>query len=269
MDGIHPKNLSAQLAYRGVGNPPSAHPTSAISNAFPGLEMDFRNIWRRIFIGIELHEANNLVVSVDEGVDDQVSQLANGYLLVSADGQPVEVPVFGPLYTGAKAEPLPDTTYKETTMPIEWSNALASIVQKAGQEVRCVFRPVKDGREIEVYLTVRSFFVEAQAAIAQEMALPGELSQSLCSPWQNDYRECACFYWAASRPDFVNVEPRPDGSSAGHNWMQRDRTATTPKVYVTDTSIADRNDPRLVSYEDLFRDWEKMLRFEIGGKDAE
>ena len=269
MDGIHPKNLTAQLAYHGVGNPPSAHPSAAISNSFPGLEMDFRNIWRRIFAGIELHEANNLVVSVDEDIDDQVSQLANGYLLVSVEGQPVEVPIMGPRYTGAPAGPLPDTTYNETTMPIEWSNALANIVQKAGQEVRCVFRPVGGGSEVEVYLYVRPFFAEAQAVIAQEMARPGELSQSLCSPWQNDYRECACFYWAASRPDYVNVEPRPNGASTGHNWMQRDRTATTPKVYISDTTIADRNDPRLISYEDLFKDWEKMLRFEIGGNDTE
>src|SRR5262249_9636119 len=44
----------AQLAYRGRGNPPMSHPMSAISNCFPGLEFDFRNIWRRIFVGIVL-----------------------------------------------------------------------------------------------------------------------------------------------------------------------------------------------------------------------
>ena len=41
---IEAKNLTAQLQYRGAGNPPGMHPYSAISNCFPGLEMDFRNV---------------------------------------------------------------------------------------------------------------------------------------------------------------------------------------------------------------------------------
>ena len=58
--------------------------------------------------------------------------------------------------------------------------------------------------------------------IAEDVATPGELTQSLCSPWQNDYRECGCYYWAASRPDYVNVEPTARGTSIGNNWMARD-----------------------------------------------
>ena len=54
---IEPRNLAAQLHYRAAGNPPSTLPESAISNCFPGLEFDFRNIWRRVFEGIEIHEA--------------------------------------------------------------------------------------------------------------------------------------------------------------------------------------------------------------------
>ena len=93
----------------------------------------------------------------------------------------------------------------------------------------------------------------------------GELTQSLCSPWQSDYRECACFYWAATRPDYVNVEAAQDGASAGSNWMQRDRTATTPRVYLPDDWI----DPRLVNYLDLYRHWETSLRFIVGGVDED
>jgi hypothetical protein len=55
---IKAKNLTAQLQYQGTGNPPTTHPHSAISNAFPGLEMDFRNVWRRILKGLQLHEAS-------------------------------------------------------------------------------------------------------------------------------------------------------------------------------------------------------------------
>lgn len=279
MEGVDPKNLSAQMAYRGVGNPPSSHPDACISNAFPGLEMDFRNAWKRIFVGIELHEANNLVVSVDDDADDDVRMLVDGYLLVSADGELIQVPVSGPQIVGGPIVSLPDTTYNDPTMPIERSNALANVIRKAGKEVLCIFRAVTPGTPnmpdtIEVMLRVRPFFatgVDAdgktyqQAVIAREIADPGQLSQSLCSPWQNDYRECGCYYWSATRPDYVNVDTRPDGTSTGHNWMHKDRTPTTPKVYIID----DRKDKRLVTYDELFEDWERQLRFEIGGRDAE
>ena len=81
--------------------------------------------------------------------------------------------------------------------------------------------------------------------------------------WQNDSRECSCFYWAANRPDYVNVEPRADGSSAGNNWMQKNRTATSPKVYIND----DWQDERLLSHLDLVSDWEQALRFIIDNND--
>jgi hypothetical protein len=41
--------------------------------------------------------------------------------------------------------------------------------------------------------------------------------------------------------------------------MQRERTS----VYVAD----DYADSRLVMYDELFRDWETVLRFQVGGKD--
>jgi hypothetical protein len=89
------------------------------------------------------------------------------------------------------------------------------------------------------------------------MAAPGELTQSLCSPWQNDYRECGCYYWAASRPDYVNVESTAQGASIGNNWLARSRD---PKRY-------DVPDAQQVSYEELFRNWQGLLRFVVEGRD--
>jgi hypothetical protein len=109
--------------------------------------------------------------------------------------------------------------------------------------------------------------VNQRVVIAREMAGPGDLTQSLCSPWQNDYRECDCFYWAASRPDFVNVEPGKDGKSKGNNWMQKDRTDSGDKKYISDDEDGVRGNPVLVSYQDLFAAWEENLRFIIAGKD--
>jgi hypothetical protein len=119
-----------------------------------------------------------------------------------------------------------------------------------------------------VEIELRHFFQQAMvnqtqeqlSVIALELVRPGELTQGLCSPWQNDYRECACYYWAASRPDYVNVEDTATGESHGDNWMSIDRTGN----YILD----DRKDPRLWTYDDLFSDWQGRLRFQIDGRDA-
>ncbi|MCA3574354.1 MAG: hypothetical protein IOC86_10590 [Aestuariivirga sp.] len=107
---------------------------------------------------------------------------------------------------------------------------------------------------------MRNFFEDGTAVIAEALAAPGELTQGLCSPWQNDYRECSCYYWASARPDYVNVEPGPDGLSRGDNWFQKKRTGN----YVPD----DHSDKRLVFYGDLFTAWETYLRFQVGGRDV-
>jgi hypothetical protein len=272
---IEAKNLSAQLHYQAAGNPPSTLPQTAISNAFPGLEMDFRNVWKRILVGIELHESSNLVVAVDKSAPPEAHGLAEGYRLMHINDVSVMVEVKGPLYVGGPNVSLPDTTFNDPRMPLEWSNALAVIVHEfSGQMVQCKFESLEEPtKTVQASLMVRPFFDEEEvdgekvrrAVIAKDIAPPGELTQSLCSPWQNDYRECACFYWAATRPDYVNVEARPDGTSTGNNWMQKDRTTETPNVYIVD----DWMDPTLVNYTDLFRHWEKSLRFIIEGMDEE
>ena len=162
-------------------------------------------------------------------------------------------------------------------MPLEWSNALADIIPMAGKKVSCVFENTGGRRKpIRMKLMVRHFFEHGgnskatshqKPVINEALAQPGELTQSLCSPWQNDYRECGCFYWAASRPDYVNVEPGKNGLSAGNNWMEKDRTSSTEKSYITDEADLGTDSPRLIDYQDLFTEWEKHLRFIIGGKD--
>lgn len=255
---IRPLNVSAQLAYRAAGNPPNSLPDTAISNAFPGLEMDVRNVWRRVLEGIVLHESLNFVVDAEP---PELAEL-KGMLLETIAGIAVTAPVTGPDANGVVG-PLSDA-FGNHRMALEWSNALADVLHEhQGRAVLCVFRALDGQHTAERHLTVRRFFEPDSAVIAKDMLAPGDLTQSLCAPWQNDYRECACFYWAANRPDYVNVEPRADGASAGNNWMQKDRTVATPKVYIND----DWQDPRLLSHLDLVTNWEEALRFIIDNQD--
>ena len=263
---IEPTNLTAQMHHRAAGNPPSTLPDAAISNCFPGLEFDFRNIWRRILVGIELHEAHGLVV----GTTNELARL-RGLELVQVADQRVLVEVRGP--RGADADALLDASF------IEWSNALAGVLRSsAGERVTCSFAaaPANPNAPRDpdppivatADLVVRPLFARSEvtdgptAVIDEEVVQPGELTQSLCSPWQNDYRECGCYYWAASRPDYVNRESTPQGPSIGNDWMAR---SYSPKVYHEPDSGAD---PQQLSYEDLFDDWQGLLRFIVGGRDS-
>jgi hypothetical protein len=279
MNEIDPLNLSAQVAYRAAGNPPPTTPATAISNCFPGLECDFRNVWRHIFEGIVLHESDNYVVAIE---DEKFNDLRLCRLLYVED-DPLLVQVRGPTAPGTDPVVLGTTN-------LEWSNALAAKLSTPGAEFTCFFTnepadveprimddftPAQLREELlrtarSVKLRIRPFFATYTGrsgavllpAISKELLAPGDLTQSLCSPWQNDYRECACYYWAASRPDYVNIEAGPDGLSQGQHWFTRDRNG--PREYIPD----DLEDSRLFSYEDLFANWQKLLSFEIGGRDV-
>jgi len=267
-----PLNLTAQLHYRAKGNPPNTQLNSAISNCFPGLEFDFRVIWRRILVGIVIVENNNYVIDAD---DPDLRKELVGHRLLRIDGNSVVTNTLGPVIPGRSNVPLA-TAGSSPVAFMEWSNTIAKVLQKQGQKVRCEF--TKDVSQAEVLpddqqdflvkdLEVRRIFERdattgaETAVVSAELLKPGELSQGLCSPWQNDYRECACYYWAASRPDYVNVTAAEDGASRGDNWLQKERVGQ----YVLDS----RADSRLVTYDDLFVSWERLLRFQIGGRDAE
>jgi hypothetical protein len=138
---VRPLNLTAQLAYRAAGNPPNSHPDTAISNAYPGLEMDFRNVWKRVLEGVVLHESLNFVVEVER---DDLAPL-KGMLLLTIAGVPVTAPVTGPNDEGVVG-PLKDA-FGNDHMALEWSNALADVLhQHQGSEVPCSFRSL-DGKQ--------------------------------------------------------------------------------------------------------------------------
>ncbi len=260
MSTLEPMNLSAQLAYQGRGNPPSTHPDSSIANCFPGLEFDFRAIWKHVFEGVEVHEAFNYVIAVTS--DDARNQgLQANMFLLDVEGVAVQAPVIGPSEPGEPSETLRINN-------LEWTNALAAIiVQHSGSQVTCRFSPEQTGQNpITVRLTIRPLF--EGTALVSDAAEPGALTEGLCSPWQADYRECGCYYWTASRPDFVNAEVRGE-RSVGHNWMAKDRRPET-KASPNDPSTRDDiGSADQFSYEDLYQAWERHLRFEVGGQDRE
>jgi len=264
------RNRHAQLHHAAEGNPFSARLEMSVGNCTPGLEMDFRAVWRRLFEGIVLREYDNLVMEMEPRAGGPELPDLVGHRLLRVNDTNLSTQMIGPSPYNPRTRTtvLGYTGNPDGILPLEWSNALARILNESvGQSVDCYFTKTQVWSEqalfedeqshIRLSLRVRPFFEDGSAMISRELARPGELTQGLCSPWQNDYRECSCYYWASARPDFVNVTPNETGASEGDNWMQKERTGD----YVPD----DYRDTRLLDYDDLFRAWERYLRFQIGG----
>jgi hypothetical protein len=272
---IRKGDLTTQLHYRGKGNPFHVLPRTAISNCFPGLEMDFRNLWRKAFVEITLIENNNLVIDSNHEYDLLHHRLV-GIAVEGKEPVPTAVPTTGPTLPGYPDGNLITPGNPNGAAFMEWSNSLAFVLHKPGSTVDGYFTKEVSSDEvvftkedlveadpeklIKVKLTVNRFFVEGTAVYTDGVLEAGDLTSGLCSPWQNDYRECACYYWAASRPDYVNVATGENGLSKGDNWMAKERTG---KYYPDD-----RTDTKFVSYQDLFLNWEGELQFIVRGNDA-
>jgi hypothetical protein len=288
MAAIEPKNITAQLHYRARGNPPASHPELAVGNFFPGLEFNFQNVWKRIFIGLELLEYGGQVIAVhvdevaksggdvvSQGADKKPLEELVGAFLETVDGQAMYREVQGPRPDGAKDAP-------GEQIYLEWSNALARIhAEKGGtdQTVECWFvlgtpstgqdgkRCTCDVRYGPFRLKARRLIEPQSALISREASLPGEITESLCSPWQTDYIGCACYYWAANRPDFVNLTEvtASDGAKTvtGHNWLNVGRATDGDgnPLYSLQRS-------NVLRHEDVMQGWEHKFQFVIKGNDA-
>lgn len=346
MDSFDPKNetaLEQQLAYRGVGNPPQSHPSTAVGNFYPGLEFNFLNVWKRIFAGLHLLESSGHVLEIfpEEGRGRARDQLAELQALKKDEGAKVYLCGIeyqhnegsktvttivdlltyakGPAFDSQPAEPNPELSHAAF---MEWGNALAHmhacIVEP--RKVRCHFLYGTTDEESDttkwekfgpVRLDVRRLIARDDAGetavISRETSQPGDITESLCSPWQTDYVGCACFYWASNRPDFVNIEPvkvrRPksggrsladDTLILGQHWLdvpvdadsKAKREAGTGRIPRSTQTVTLAKDGRraekpfytitrkfgrkgkLLKHEDVLRHWEDKFEFIIKGQDS-
>jgi hypothetical protein len=105
----------------------------------------------------------------------------------------------------------------------------------------------------------------------------GELTESMCNPWQHDFRDCGCHYWAANHPDVVFAETAPgralaDGQSTDAqrantllDWI-RDDHSRAGGAAAADNVFANR--PYEIDHFEINRHWER-LRFVIEGREIE
>jgi hypothetical protein len=248
-----------------TGNPASTRLESGIGNCFPGLECDLRNLERRFFPFLEVDTIGNfmIVVSVDAdgvararaagdlsqsdatvytGIADRlaagrtvlVSRLTGTFGVLGSLALNLALPSLNqaPAVTGDLRRPSSGPGRKPTDA---WT---AVRLLTEGTDVTLAF--VNDGPPGTVTLKAkRARYLDDNGTLSAAF-LPGELSQSLCSPWTHDFRDCGCFYWASNHPDIAQPA-LPAGTlpsqpwNAAVAWERRVRTiGPTPPAKATE-----------------------------------
>lgn len=241
---LHPRNRTARLTQaRAAGNPVTAELESGVGNCFPGLEIDVRNVERRFFPFLLV---DFLIVRNAQGQSFQTIELVEADVeRAQADGAPA------PLLDGLRRMATAPGPWRVQRLAGDFAGfgpmdvLLADLgapnvpvdpwtavrLLRPGTVVTVEFAAA--GNQPVTVSAVRAPYLEESGALAQ-MFQPGELTQSLCSPWTHDFRDCGCFYWSSNHPDIalpalpVDVEPDDPAWGVRTLWLRSDRQADTP-----------------------------------------
>jgi len=272
---IFPRNLPAQSYRLVVGNPVSSRLESGVGNDYPGLEFDHRNLDRRFFPGLVVDfvaqsdtDTSNLwlrgirLTAVDPDDPDLVAPIdpkdpdfalrSSGAATLAGDlnGDPGQKLSKGVWFVNEiEQDGVSLLTYKKTNGEVSWLDGLVVWYFVRGLEPG---KPVRiklgerhnpadsTARPTSAEITLHGWrrrFTDYRTGAFPDAYAPGELTQSLCSPWQHDFRDCACNYWAANHPDIVLTEDPPGASLLPTGGSGDPRRANEP----VDWLRADRN----------------------------
>ncbi|MGW2271155.1 ferritin-like domain-containing protein [Streptomyces yangpuensis] len=273
-----PRNLTARADYQVRGNPSGSRPESGVDNCFPGLEFDQRNLETAFLPGlrVDFHRSEGArvlsaaggppfpegLVDADVGDDlrplyvralcgrttvDQTEERAVAVDCTGMDGLDVwrRVHDLLPGRIAVLVGPLPDRNYPGP--PLDELRELNDLRLGGRGYVR---RGGNDEVEVALLVADRARYLDDDGVIEPSAYQPGELTRSLCAPWQYDFRDCGCYYWAASKPD---VTSNADGSVPEVNFLRRDRSE--PPAPDKSSDIGSQRTDLELTYGDLVRDW--------------
>ncbi|MEG3899980.1 MULTISPECIES: ferritin-like domain-containing protein [unclassified Microcoleus] len=291
---IFPRNLTARAAYQVAGNPVTTRLESGVGNCYPGLEMHVPALDRRFFPGLLF-----TFVDLADNSPPYTEPGRRGAKLIYVDLTDPEMnrsnPKVGQLYqelSGDKGTKLATGTWylhsieqdeKEFFMyeyssedvvdrtPLEglvvWRLVSSLKPEPAALKIKLIRRDSDSPSFIEL-TAWRRRYVDAKTGVIDLAYSPGELGQSLCSPWTHDFRDCACHYWASNHPDVVygaiaaDEEILPDGESANPikantpiDWLREDRS---PSGTVAAMNTIDKNRPFQFDHFQINQRWEEL-----------
>ncbi len=285
---IHPRNLTAHADSWQRGNPVTARPESGVDNSFPGLEFDQRNLDKRFFPGLEFEyhfgtppilrriEQERALRAIDMN-DADVGRALILYKVFGTFGSPNDGPIereialenvtqlsawrivhdLEPGHVGvflapfSQSGPPPLSLAEQDEADTAMRGNVNLIRRDAGGNLRFA---VLTGDRAE-YLV--------DGVINPALYEPGDLTRSLCAPWQYDFADCGCFYWASNKPDMVAAEP--DGDQF-YNFQRIRNSATEPPTGAPGSTPEERAqfqtiagwDQNTMRHRRMIEDWETL-----------
>lgn len=287
---------AAQSRASAVGNPATARLDAAVGNCFPGLEWDVRALDGRFFPGLLFWVVADPLLPVPEAPKNQAGILLRelDYLrdpmlperspepwvqrLLAIYGGPQGVALAsGRWYLqfieqGGKHIDCVDAQGAPLDGELVW-RFLRSVAPEGRLRIGLVNRDAPSPLATLIQLDgYRRRYTDDQGSI--DLAYPpGELTGAMCIPWQHDFRDCACYYWASNHPDVVMAEGSavlpdnaPDGITAAVtllDWLRRDRGPAGDTAAPQTRSIAR---PQQIDHFEINHRWQD-LAFVIGGRE--
>jgi hypothetical protein len=289
---IFPRNLTARAGYQAAGNPVVTRLEDVVANCYPGLELDVRNFDRRFFPGLvfEFVGRDDNAASYDEpqrygawlryvdyllDPDLQSEAPDKKKLLIDLMLNAGALGAHGDWYLewveqGGKRLSMRLHNPDNADYPLDglyvWRllRGLAPGALKIGLKRR---GGGEDSKEI-VLEGWRREFTDPVTGVINGAYQPGELLQSLCSPWQHDFRDCACMYWASNHPDavFQEIEPGeptlPTGEAADPllanlrvDWLRAERSRDVTAA--AGNTIA-KNRPYQFDHFQINQEWQSL-----------
>ncbi|HSW07612.1 ferritin-like domain-containing protein [Aquabacterium sp.] len=281
---IKPRNLTARAAHRVLGNPASAGLDASVGNCFPGLEIDVRNLDGRFFPGLVFWVVTAPAAPVPEAPTNQA-----GIRLHQMDF--LQDPMLSPTSPEPWAQTLLSQLSGDVGITLSSGRWYLSWIEQDGQRISCdqVDGTPYDGELVwrflrciaaeplvtiglvergvpqpapQIVLTGRRRRYTAESGVIDTAFKPGELTQSLCNPWQHDFRDCACYYWASNHPDVVlSASQDPETANTWLDWLRRDRS---PAGEVAAPASRAEARPLQIDHFEINQTWQD-LAFVIGG----
>jgi hypothetical protein len=283
-----------------AGNSVATRLESGIGNFFPGLECDLRNLERRFFPFLEIDTDFDKLLAVS-AVDVAGAAAAFGRQEISASdldtyrtiahelAQGIRWSVqtidgdFGPLgrqkvrlsslngdsFDSKPGHKPPNTM--DRPPPDAWT-AVRLLKENSDVTLTLTRRPSGASGAVSL-IAKRARYLDDSGALAR-MFEPGELTQSLCSPWTHDFRDCACYYWASNHPD-IALPPLPDAITLPTDpawnrdtaWERADRALRPPPppagIDGAEPVVSGGSDAvREMAHHEINRNWQ-LLNFVV------
>ena len=248
---VIPRNLTALADVTVSGNPFNTRLESGVDNCYPGLEFDKRNLEKRFFPGLlfEFHRGDGAILrEATPNYDIESKDFDDIIYLVGLAGNFGFDPIMS--FHDARQESGLDTWRKVSDLlpgnvavilshqkNLDFNSQLQTDFNNASG-TSAVLRRDEDRKLVyAIYVSKRSHYLDTNGVIDPDTYRPGELTQSLCVPWQYDFRDCGCWYWASNKPDVVTSEDSRDKDVnfmrdlRGKNYDQPDLTNPTNRFY--------------------------------------